>query len=67
MIFNGDYSILIQLGYRTNVECSYFFKVVTKYGGIFISTENNRVTVEGCASYDPNIEAELEKIRPYCT
>lgn len=65
MIFKGDFETLMQLGYHTDVYCTYFFKTVTRWGGIFIDVKTREITVEGANIDDPIVRQELEKIKEY--
>ena len=47
MIFTGDFETLIQLGYHTDFYCTYFFKTVNRWGGIFIDTKTREISVDG--------------------
>ena len=66
MIFKGDFETLMQLGYHTDVYCAYFFKTITRWGGIFIDAKTREITTEGVSIDDPIVEQELEKIKQYC-
>ncbi len=66
MIFKGDFETLMHLGYHTDIYCTYFFKTVTRWGGIFIDVKTREVTIEGVGVDDPAVEQELEKIKEYC-
>jgi hypothetical protein len=65
MIFKGDFETLMQLGYHTDVYCTYFFKTVTRWGGIFIDVKTREITVEGVSIDDPIVRQELGKIKEY--
>ena len=65
MIFKGDFETLMQLGYHTDVYCTYFFKTVTRWGGIFIDVKTREITIEGANIDDPIVRQELEKIKGY--
>ena len=65
MIFQGDFETLMQLGYHTDVYCTYFFKTVTRWGGIFIDVRTREITTEGVSIDDLTVRQELEKIKEY--
>jgi len=65
MIFKGDFETLMQLGYHTDVYCTYFFKTVTRWGGIFIDVRTREITTEGVSIDDLTVRQELEKIKEY--
>ncbi len=65
MIFKGDFETLMQLGYHTDLYCTYFFKTVTRWGGIFIDVKTREITTEGVSIDDSNVRQELEKIKEY--
>ncbi len=66
MIFKGDFETLMHLGYHTDVYCTYFFKTVTRWGGIFIDVRTREISTEGVSIDDSNVRQELEKIKEYC-
>ena len=66
MIFTGDFETLVQLGYHTDLYCSYFFKTIVRYGSIFINVGTREITIEGIDKDDPLVKKELEKIKEYC-
>lgn len=65
MIFTGDFETLIQLGYHTDFYCTYFFKTVTRWGGIFIDTKTREISVDGTNIDEPVVKQELNKIKQY--
>ena len=65
MIFKGDFETLMQLGYHTDLYCTYFFKTVTRWGGIFVDVKTREITTEGVSIDDSNVKQELEKIKEY--
>ena len=65
MIFKGDFETLMQLGYHTDLYCTYFFKTVTRWGGIFVDVKTREITTEGVSIDDSNVRQELGKIKEY--
>ncbi len=66
MIFKGSFETLMHLGYSTDVYCAYFFKTVTRWGGIFINTKTREISVEGINIENKEVQQELDKIKQYC-
>ena len=65
LVFKGDFSTLVKMGYHTDAYCTYFFKTVEKWGGVFINTKTREISIEGCSDSSPNIIQELENLKEY--
>ena len=64
-MFTGDFETLMQLGYHTDFYCTYFFKTVARWGGIFIDTRTREISVDGVSMDDLTVKQELNKIKQY--
>lgn len=65
LVFKDDFSTLVKMGYHTDIYCKYFFKIVEKWGGVFIDKKTREISIEGCGDSSPNVIQELEKLKQY--